>query len=1442
MSHVEKNDRRRPNGLESNGHKARAERYRSSNKKNLSPKTSHKGLDRSNNQDHIRRLVEKEGRVARNLVTFSVPVSDQRNVKSDQSIQTSRTDGENREKEKSNVEKREISPSKSKTRSRSNSANRKKIDLRARYWSYLFDNLKRAVDEIYTTCESDESVMECQEVIMMLDQCRNDFQSLIDRIHLHAAFEKADSKDRPQSLAWAVRKLSPGKYPISSPPPVFSSRKRRPLMKTLELEETSVDGVMSWADRVKGRTSVSDRSTPKTMKKNEENLVRDKIVQNGFVAIQDGILKVEEDDGGWETVRYSKKTKATEKCSGARDRSPESYAHSVEPRVLRVVTDNGDLSPTAKHVSEVESFNECNNETIADVREAKIRISNSTCADANTKDSFICKDKEFDKDEMSVVSTEMLLESSIKEQATPPVTLNVADVNSSVEKGKSDKNEKLKGFLSPLNVDSDVDTDEDGLTASDVEHQAALSAAIEEEADLSKQYETERDEFLASAKEHEEKLAIELADQEAYVNAMNNVADGDDEAGEVQDDNKEEKSENDKNPRGSVTRELTWEEMIAEYDEKNKREGSPSWGDIVEMSESRPPGRAVQIHQRLSSPSRKRDVNVGVQKQAEKQAKAQQLRKQLLDDKLQHLQNLSEKVEKARELKMMLIGEQELHQKEKQRKVEEKRNIKLKEIVRKAQEEDAKVNEIAFINSLEAQNKKIEVLSRYQDHEARLQDLQEERQRKRDEQQAKEAAAYERRKQLEAERKARLEEMKQRRQEQEAKFLREKQEKEKAREEAAKERAREREQRLAARNEALQTAVEQLQLKIKQKQQESTKRHEQILELVKEKAAGASRHSTQDDLPAVTPYERKKICTLCNVQIISEVYLVSHLRGNKHKMALDEVERGKKIEDYDALSLQYIKDVSVDKVDENAKASDERKTAFKKRVKKIRHRMASRGREYEATLTSVEKRSESSKKSKLQKVIKDLDRYFKNQSTGPWAANRVAALERSLSELSRLMEGNVEADQVTFCNLGGLSTLSRILLQIEFSSGTQKSFLPIKTLCSVVSVMTIACVKCFENCWYVLLSNKLTVVVDLLAHNLAVFSCVNEKKSVESNLGRSADAFLLNLQHLLSTAIHSLIRCDAKDISCVPDGLDHSVAMQRITDLISYIVCSGVIDNLQAYFGYIGGSNDNDSLISSGFVLESLDALCSIARVYSVRVNDVFTHQKREDTSQFLVTVKHTGLAGVISLLYSVLLRDGLKAPSKIPEQLSEEMNSMATKGLRFLNFLATGDFLLVQDSLGCEGISLQFRHIVAHILRVCSAETNHELLHEVILIIGYFTVLNPENQVFVLSGRSPTLLQKLCSLPFQYFSNPRLRNILFPTLICACYENEQNKEILEQEVSCALLSNYLEDQSLDFQQDKMDEKPRSIMDEMSRRIMLSQRFPVSRWKHAQEFLQNDKR
>lgn len=1391
-------------------------RENSSGRRSNSGKHQQKNVHRTNSHDHVRKLVEQEGRAARNLVTWSVPVTDpdeeEKGKKSKPKMVSKRRTST---PEKSGSSEREGSPAqkrggKSPARSRSGSRklsgsfSGKKNDLRARYWSYLFDNLKRAVDEIYGTCEADESIVECQEVIMMLDQCRRDFSALIDRINVQDAFEKADYKDRPTSLAWEVRKSSPGKTLFSSANVLQSSLDKGSTspVRTLDfnpqampqtpqsLNQTSNSSapVQSWADRVRGTSSSVNNALKTTeARPGQDSSLSSKSLPGHIdgCVIQD--VNDDGDDEGWETVHRGRKTHssntrkcnraASEKASNGRTDVKLNLNHLETTKVMNCIASNGALDNQGSHTK----------------KDANYEAYSSSVKAENLAENF--KDK--------VIDT--------------------------------------------------LPDDEEQASLSDIEHEKALSAATEQEESLSRQIEECQNQIITSVIEHEESLTKEIAEEEELVTQIN----GENESPVIDLDEKEdldngsEVYDHSLNCSGTTNGDssmlvnsgtsLTWEEMIAKYDADHSDDKECSWGDLVEQAE-RPPGRAVHLHQRLSSPSRKRPLEEVIRIHEEKQKKAQQQRERMLDERLQSLQMLSEKVQKARELKDELIHQRQQHLDEKQRRAEQQRMSVLQEKVRKAQEEDAKVNEIAFINTLEAQNKKIEVLTRHQGHEARLQDIQEERQRKKEEQQAKEAAAQERRRQLEAERLARLEEVQLKKQEQEAKYLREKYEREKAREEAAKEKAREREMRIAARNEALQTATEQLQLKIQQKQAETTRRHEQVLEQVKEKAAGVSRHSTQDEVPAVTPYDRKKICTLCNVEIVSEVYLLSHLRGKKHQQALSEIPAAKgSADDKDTISLQYIKELPSEQAGEAEKADLERQKALRKRAKKLRTRMSAKGREYESNLsTSSSQRQESAKKPRLQKIVKDLNRQLQSQGSGPWAANRVASLERSLGELSRMLESKVTADQVTFCNLGGLTALTRVLLVVDITSDKPpvKPIVPNKALCSVANVMALACGDCLDNCRYMVYTNKLGSVVDLLAYQMKGVSSSQgtSKKSGEKEKETASSSTNHSLPDPLATALlkvlATVLQCFA---TASPEEKEVATLVQRMVDLISYVVCSGVVDDIRTFFSTIHGPL-NDDLAAVSYAQACLALLSATAQYLGSRSSNIFENRK-EDLTQFIATFQQTELIEIVSFLYATLMSTA-NAQSSNPT-LPDGTINLVTDALCMLNFMATVDLNVLQTSLGAEGVSLEFRHIISHLLCVCSEGKNEDLLHEVILIGGYFTVLNTDNQVFVQTGRPPTLLQHLCSLPFQYFSDPRLRNVLFPTLIAACFQNEENKKIIEQEVSCALLENYIEEQMLDLQHDQLlpSQSGRRSDGEVSQRFALVNRFPTSKWEEARQFL-----
>ena len=88
--------------------------------------------------------------------------------------------------------------------------------------------------------------------------------------------------------------------------------------------------------------------------------------------------------------------------------------------------------------------------------------------------------------------------------------------------------------------------------------------------------------------------------------------------------------------------------------------------------------------------------------------------------------------------------------------------------------------------------------------------------------------------------------------------------------------------------------------------------------------------------------------------------------------------------------------------------------------------------------------------------------------------------------------------------------------------------------------------------------------------------------------------------------------------------------------------------------------------------------------------------------------------------------------------------------------------------------------------------EDYKELLHETLMFIGYYCLLNENNQQILHRGEN-TILQKLCNLPFAYFSDKKFKEILYPTLIMASYKSERSVAIMNQEMSLDPLIKFLQ-------------------------------------------------
>ncbi|KAM9754107.1 S phase cyclin A-associated protein in the endoplasmic reticulum isoform 3-T3 [Menidia menidia] len=1309
-------------------------------------------FQRSNSHDKVRKIVAEEGRAARNLIAWSVPLENkEEEVKAKSNSgggsrsQRINSGQQKNKKQNAGVENKcsagaliDKGPDKSPTKTRQP----RKVDLRARYWAFLFENLRRAVDEIYVTCESDQSVLECKEVLMMLDNYVRDFKALIDWIQLQEKLEKTDAQNRPTSLAWEVRKMSPGRHVMPSPTSdrmVPSPGARRALNfsgppATLAASRLTHTGP-SWADRVKCTQSVHSPSQP-----------------IAFNAEKPG----KKDAEGWETVQRGRTAKPRSAAIVAK----------VSPDLARVAPkqDRG-------------KYNQSHGRTQA--------------------------------------------ERQLHVERPPDKDVTQTDTGQQVS-AKPDPPEK-------------VERPENGH----IMEPQSMAEVLAKKEELADRLEKANEEAIASAIAEEEQLNREIQ-------AENN---------DLETDNESDFTASISS--GSCGVNMDWSDMLADFDAREPWRQSTSWGDMVEEEPSRPPGHGIHMHEKLSSPSRKRTIAESKKKHEEKQLKAQQLRDKLREEKTLKLQKLMEREKDVRKWKEELLEQRRRMMEEKLLHAEFKRELQLQAIVKKAQEEEAKVNEIAFINTLEAQNKRHDALAKLSEYEQRLNELQEERQRRQEEKQARDEAVQERKRVLEAERQARVEELLIKRKEQEARIEQQRQEKEKAREDAARERARDREERLAALSAAQQEAMEELQKKIQMKHDESSRRHMEQIEQRKEKAAELSsgRHANTDYAPKLTPYERKKQCSLCGVVITSEVHLFSHTKGKRHQQAVRDSSsiQGRELSDEEVehLSLKkYIVDVLTDSSvsSESVKDGEERQKARKK-AKKLRARMNSRAKEYETSLEAKSQVPESPYKAKLQRLVKDLLKQLQGQDSGQWANNKASSLDRTLGEISRILEKQNNADQVAFQVGGGLSALEQILQVITAASTpTAVPRIPLKSLCAAVDIYCLACSCCAFNCSYVLFSNKIVLLMDLLLHQLTLY-VPDEDKSI---FGRSVnkqvfEGLTTGLLQTIATILESLWphisdsgQADNAWISS-PDAKVKSSALDsfntRAQDLISYVVNMGLIDKLYGCFLSVQSPVDEHPKMSAFLQQASalLHSMCKLCFAITGRAPSIFDN-KRQDPTGLTALLQSTDLVGVVHTLYCILLHSFLpESASQSQEPYGPGVIQVALQGIRFLNSFALLDLSAFQSVLGAEGLSLAFRHIVSSLLWYCTQHSSEELLHEVIICVGYFTVNHPDNQVIVQSGRQPSVLQKLCQLPFKYFSHPRLIRVLFPSLISACYNNAQNKVILQQEMSCVLLATFIQDFSSN-EKDSDTKMNKTVSKWLLDYCELSNRFPRDQWDSALQF------
>ncbi|EDV30798.2 uncharacterized protein Dana_GF14866 [Drosophila ananassae] len=505
---------------------------------------------------------------------------------------------------------------------------------------------------------------------------------------------------------------------------------------------------------------------------------------------------------------------------------------------------------------------------------------------------------------------------------------------------------------------------------------------------------------------------------------------------------------------------------------------------------ARHPGRAQELHQKLSSPSRRRSLQETLKKYQAKQARAQQKRNLLQQEKAAKLQQLFARVEDVKAAQKQLIEDKRQKMEGRHQRAAENRVQYLRQIIEKAHDEEKKLKEINFIKNIEAQNKRLDLLESSKETEGRLLDLEQERQKKVEEKLAKEAAVERRRQALEKERLLKLEKMNETRLEKEQRIGKRQEQKERERQALAREKARDREERLLALQVQHKQTTEELQRKILQKQMESARRHEENIEHIRQRALELTMPTRLAEEGGRGDQEDEDA-----------------MNGNTTSTTNEDGDVSSTISDVGGISGHS--------------------RSYKKKMKKLKQRMSQCASEY---LDGME----------------PLPAYVKRDSTVPKLLNLVVkgggaqGLDRTLGNLLRVIPKAQTFDFQAFLCMDGLGILASHVISKGLEENSEISR---KSVHLAVQLYRNACSVCPQIARHALLGNSITALFDAINKSFQL----PEEKSPQHPVELSTELMLACTEALSSSYVKK--NTHPKVPERLPDMINYAV----VTGLIEIL-------------------------------------------------------------------------------------------------------------------------------------------------------------------------------------------------------------------------------------------------------------------------------------------------